>query len=82
MWVYRLTQDFRTEGLVASLAAVSILGWMVRHWLGWTYVAIAGLAIGSLYRSAPPIASGEWAPYVNDTRRYIPAMPDSHARLK
>lgn len=78
VFLHQFLGDYRTELIVASVAAVASLAWLLSRRFGLAIVAEGLLAVVALYWSATPITKGEWYDYSDNTRRFVASVPDFH----
>jgi hypothetical protein len=76
--LYRWFEEYRTESIVASLAGIAALAWVMNWRAGLAASCIAIIAITGLFWSAAPITKAEWTLYSDNTRRLEPILPGFH----
>ncbi|MGA7414168.1 MAG: hypothetical protein WBW33_27095, partial [Bryobacteraceae bacterium] len=77
-WLYRLTEQYRTELMMAAMVGVAIVAWLLNRLLGIAVGAIGLLAAGVLYREPSLITGGRWTTYADSIRRFEPTIRAVH----
>lgn len=76
--VYVWVQQYETERLLLSFAAIAALGWSLDAKFGSLLFGLTLAAAAMLYADPTPITTGSWTHYANNISIYGPIVPTSH----